>query len=230
MTSKKHEISLRDRKYAQTKLTLLNAALERLEERPFEEVGVKELCEAIPISEPTFFNYFPRKTDLLVYFIQLWTIEVSWHARQAAGTGSGLGAIEAIFEFTAQKAQAHPAVMGEIIAFQARMSERPDLANISLAERLLAFPELEGVEDLPAEGLDSILPAQLARAIDLGELPGDIDMETVFTSLVSIFFGVPVVMCRIAPAGIGSMYRRQLHLLWEGVRAGGARATTTANP
>jgi hypothetical protein len=74
------DFPLRQRKYARTKLALMNAALERLKDKSLEEISVRELCEEAEVSEATFFNYFPSKTDLLVYFVQLWTIEAGWHA------------------------------------------------------------------------------------------------------------------------------------------------------
>lgn len=219
-----NKIPLRERKYAQTKLAILDAVVEALERKPFEDIGVRELCQTVEISEPTFFNYFPRKSDVLIYFIQMWTIEVSWHARKAAGKGGGIGAIRAVFDFTAKQVVEHPRVMSEIIAFQARMTEPPEVGEITLAERLVAFPDLEGVDTLPAMGLESIFPEQINKAIALSELPADTDVQTVMISLAAIFFGVPMFMCARTPETIGAIYRAQLHLLWEGVRAGGTRS------
>src|SRR5215210_4290457 len=84
-------ISLRERKFAKTKLALLRAAVTRLEQKRLSEITVKELCEHVQVSEATFFNYFPRKDDLLHYFTRIWTLEVLLHARQAAGADAGLG-------------------------------------------------------------------------------------------------------------------------------------------
>ena len=218
------DIPLRERKYAQTKLAILEATLDQLLSKSFEAISIKGLCKHVQISEATFFNYFERKTDILVYFIQLWTIEVSWHAREAAGDNTGLGVIEAIFDFTARQSALHPTITREIIAFQATMdSDTCKPKPITLAERLLAFPKLTNLEDLPAEGLDSILPAQVIRAIKLGELPSDTDVGCAVLALVSIFFGIPLTMYKNDPNTIPDLYRQQLNLLWTGVRAGGCK-------
>ena len=217
------DIPLREKKYAQTKLALLEAAIEQLKDKPLEDIAIKDLCKQAQVSDATFFNYFTRKADILVYFIQLWSIEVSWHARQATGENTGLGVIETIFAFTAKQSANHPTLTSEITAFQARMREAPPLGNISLAERLLAFPDLTELETLPAEGLDSILPVHIKRAIEAGELPADTDVDCVLLALVSIFFGVPLVMFRVAAQNIGAIYYQQLNLLWAGVRAGGCK-------
>ena len=88
----------------------------------------------------------------------------------------------------------------------------------------MAFPDLTELETLLAEGLDSILPVYIKRAIDLGELPADTDVNCVLLALVSIFFGVPLIMFRIAPQQIAAIYHQQLNLLWAGVRAGGCQS------
>lgn len=214
-----NEIPLRERKFAQTKLALLHALLARLGSQPLEEITIRELCQAVPVSEATFFNYFPKKTDMLVYFIQLWSIEVGWHARHAAAQGSWLSAIETLFDFTASQGEANPAVMREIIAFQARLSEPPSIGNISQAERLLAFPTLDRLEELPDQGLDSLLRQYLQAAVEQGELPANSDITTLLVALCSVFFGVPLVLCHQAPGSIGAQYRQQLQLLWAGARA-----------
>ena len=73
----------RDRKLAQTRLALLTALRERLAERPLEEINVRELAEAADVSEATFYNHFPTKTDLAIYFVQLWSVDTGWHTAAA---------------------------------------------------------------------------------------------------------------------------------------------------
>jgi AcrR family transcriptional regulator len=212
-------LPLRARKYAQTKIGLLRAAIAALAERPLDLVPVKDLCAAVSISEASFFNYFPRKSDLLVYFVQLWSVEMAWHARRLAREKGGLAAIEGIFAVTARRIADHPAVMGEIIAHQARMSEAPELGEITLAERLLAYPDLDGIADVPAAGLDAIVPPLLEQAVASGELPRHVDRSAALLAIASIFFGVPIVFRRLDVAAIEPMYREQLRLVWAGLRA-----------
>ncbi len=207
------ELPLRDRKYARNKLNLLLAAFEQLKDRRFEEISVKALCEEVQVSEATFFNYFPKKNDLLLYFAQLWSIEVGWHARRVAAE-SGLAALEAIFEHMAGKAEEHPRAVSELIVFKARLQSYPEPREVTLAERLTAFPDLPGVENMPSHWLDSILMENLQRAKELGELAESVDLDMVVISLLSLYFGVPLVTALIAPGDIHAMYRQQLDLLW----------------
>jgi AcrR family transcriptional regulator len=210
-------IPLRERKFAQTKLKLAHAAVERLESQSLDGLSVAALCEATEVSEATFFNYFPRKGDLLVYVSRLWALEIAWHVR--ASGARGIAAVSAAFEQAARQIQQHPGAMGEIIGQQARLRERPAPAEFTRAERLLAFPDLEGIEDVPAGGLDSILVPNVDYAIESGELPSNTHRTMVLVALVSIFHGVPLALRLSNPGGIANMYRQQLALLWAGVRA-----------
>ena len=57
---------LRQRKFARTRLALAGALSKALVQQTLSEVSVKALCREAEVSEATFFNYFPRKEDILV--------------------------------------------------------------------------------------------------------------------------------------------------------------------
>jgi len=141
----KNRPSLRERKFAKTRLALANAASTHLETGPLETLSVKALCERVQISEATFFNYFPRKEDLVVYLDRLWTLELNWYGQQAMQQHQGLAVIESLFRYTSIQIQKKPGLMGEIIAHEARSRERHAGPEITMAERLLAFSDLEGI-------------------------------------------------------------------------------------
>lgn len=213
------KIPLRQRKFARTRLDLLAALVERLASRPLEEISVRELCEAASLSEASFFNYFPRKTDLLAYFIEIWSLEVGAHVARATRQGGARAGVEAIFAHTAEKVAEHPRVMAEVIAFQARMRDKPALGEITRAERLLAFPELPEAQDVTAQGLDDLLPPLLERAVKEGDLPKGTDRDGALLLLVSIFFGVPMILGPRAPRAIAGAYRAALDVVWKGLSA-----------
>jgi AcrR family transcriptional regulator len=224
------EISLRERKHAQTKLALLKAVIERLKENRLENISVKELCETIPISEVTFYNYFPQKTDLLIYFISLWNIEQSWHLQQWEQKLSNLEIIEAIFDLTARQVEGNLSVLSEALSFFVQKREKPVLKEISAAERLLSFPDLPGIENVLPKDIDrgeTVFALYLKRAIELGELPAETDLQTTLALLDSIFIGS--IMRLLGPVkdripvqseiSLRTLYRKQLQLIWSGLRA-----------
>jgi AcrR family transcriptional regulator len=218
----KPQISLRERKFAKTKLALLQAALDRLKTKRLSEVTVKELCEEVQVSEATFFNYFPKKDDLLHYFIQIWTLEVLFYAREAAGSEAGLVFVEHVFDFTGRQLAERPRLMLEIISHMAVDPHPSGCASsqaLSLAERLQALPECEDLECLNELKLPELFRPPLERAIERGELPASLEVETAVFGLLSIFFGVPLLLGCREPERIPVMYEQQLRLLWAGLRA-----------
>lgn len=215
--------SLRERKFARTRLALAEAATRHLEAAAFESLSVKTLCERVQISEATFFNYFPKKEDLVIYLDRLWTLELNWYGRQAAEQQHGLGVIDALFRYTAIQIQKKPGLMGEIIAHEARARERVPGIEITRAERLIAFPDLTGIDELSDDSLEALLRNSLESAIKQGELPANTALAAAMVALVSIFYGVPLAMQHANPAAIGAMYRQQLALLWAGLRGVAAK-------
>lgn len=214
-------MSLREKKFARTKQKLLDAALALMAQKPLEEVTVAEICHAAEVSYATFFNYFARKTDLLVYFIQLWSVEVSWRARMTYEEGGGsVAAIEAIFAHTASLCEKNPEVMEEIVAFQSRKRNMENISAIPLtiAEKALRFPQIEDFQELGDLGLESVLPPLIKTAIANGELPSGADVDGIMLSLAVIFLGTPVVVASHRMIGLGEAYKRQLALLWTGAR------------
>lgn len=214
--------SLRERKCARTKHALLRAALERLREKHLDEITVKELCEDVEVCEATFFNYFRKKTDLLHYFVQVWTLEVLHHAQAAAGADSGVAFIEAIFEYTGNKLANHPRVMLELIAHMAsnpHSGECQARAELSVAEMMEALPSWQDVECLPELNTPFLFRPALQRAMDRGELPAGLDIEETVLALLSVFFGVPLCLGAPSPERITAAYRHQLKLIWAGLRA-----------
>lgn len=210
--------SLRERKFARTRLALAEVTTRHLNSAPFETLSVKSLCERVQISEATFFNYFPKKDDLIAYLDKLWTLELSWYGSQAAAQHQGLAVIEALFRYTAIQVQKKPGLMGEIIAYEARDREHAPRPEITLAERMMAFPDLDGIEVIEVDNLETLLKTALTQAIKQKELPENTLIPAAMVGLVSIFYGVPLAIQHSNPASIGPMYRQQLELLWAGLR------------
>lgn len=216
------QLPLRERKFARTKLALLDAMLERLREKPLADITVRELCDVVEVSEATFFNYFKKKDDLLRYFVQIWTLEVSLVATEAAGEDGGVDYIGAVFEHTGRRIADNPRVMLEIIGY---ISSSPpeDLActpePLGAAERLQAFPDIEDVVAVEECEIDAMFRSGIERAKKRGELPERVDTEAAVAAVIAIFFGIPLWHAAREPAAVASLYAASLKTLWTGLRA-----------
>ena len=207
--------SLRERKFAKTKLALLEAAVIELEHCSLEGVSVKALCDRVDVSEATFFNYFPKKTDLLDYYIQLWNLELSWVCQQSEV--EGLALIDELFQRCARDFQKHTGMLTEIIAYLARQRSRVTAPELGLAERQKAFPKLVGIEEVEIQGLDRIWMSGLQQAVASGQLPKNTHIPTAIIGLAAIFYGVALMLCQSNAATIGSTYKQQLQIFWQGI-------------
>ena len=210
--------SLRERKFARTRLSLAEIVTHHLENAPLDALSVKALCERAQISEATFFNYFPKKEAIVVYLDKLWSLELNWYGLQVAAQQKGLSVIEALFRYAAIQIQKKPGLMGEIIAYQARERTHSPLPAITPAERMMAFRDLAGTEDIVEDSLETVFRNALQQAVEIGELPPNTLIAAAMAGLVSIFYGVPLAIQYSNPANIGPMYRQQLAVLWAGLR------------
>jgi AcrR family transcriptional regulator len=215
----KPRFSLRERKFARTRLAMADIVTHHLDNASLEALSVRALCERAQISEATFFNYFPKKDDIIVYLDKLWSLELNWYGRQAASQKRGLAVIEALFRYTAIQVQKKPGLMGEIIAHEARARDHSARPEITPAERAMAFSDLDGIEEIGEDSLETVLRTALQQAIDQGELPENTLISTAMVGLVSIFYGVPLAIQHSNPSGIAAMYRQQMEVLWAGLRA-----------
>lgn len=203
----------RQKKYAKTKTALLNALLEELDNKPLAEVVIRELCNTAEVSEPTFFNYFDSKHHMLVYFIQLWSIEMNALAVECeAANTSYTETIKSIFIKTAEQIIEHPRVMLEVIAFQAQ-SPQLNPHTISEGEKWLFFDAVEGVEDLEGMGLESILPPLIYKAVTAGELDKNCDQEILFLTLSALFMGTSLLVLQHDPKLLPGAFAAQLDLV-----------------
>ncbi len=218
---KEQKISLRERKYAQTKIDLVKAAIDLMQEKRLKDIAVKELCEAIPISEVTFYNYFPKKTDLMGYVAQLWGTEMHWHIRKWEQEKSALKVIESLFALAAQKIEENPVVLSEALRVFVQKLKKPCFKKLSVAERLIAFPDLPGIEEIEVVDMEfsELVHPYLEQAAASGELPQQCDTMAVAAMLETLHIGAMMKIHWKGNLPLQSLYYQQLQIIWDGLWA-----------
>lgn len=206
-------LPLREKKFARVRLEILSVVLQLLKERSLADISVREICELAQVAPATFFNYFPSKEDVLVYYMQLWSISVTLQCRAVTAQRTVLDAIVNVFDFTAHEIEQNPRLMFEIIAYIAHVSEPPHPPSLTRAELLLVFPDLPGATDVETQTIDELFTTQLKQAFHAGELPSSLSTEALALLLKTIFYGVPLANRRESIHSIRRAYHEVLDVL-----------------
>jgi AcrR family transcriptional regulator len=206
-------LPLREKKFARVRLAILSVVLQLMKERSLADISVREICELAQVAPATFFNYFRSKEDVLVYYMRLWSIPVTLQCRAVAALKSMLDAIVTVFDYTAREMEQYPRLMFEIIAYIAQATEPPHLPALTRAERLLAFPNLPGADEVEPQSIDELFTALLTQAVRAGELPSTLETEAMALLLKTIFYGVPLATRREGIVAIRRAYHEALEIL-----------------
>ena len=212
------DLSRRERRPAEKRLALLDAAVLATRRTPLAAVPIAALCEAADVSNGTFFHYFRQKSDLWVYFLKLWSIELGWRLDRWADAERGRASIEAIFDWTAQGIEAHPRFLLEVVGVLAERGQTDwfDVVEVTRADVLLRFADAPGIEQVAPLPPSELLRAEVARAIARRELPARTDANGAALLLQSVFTGVPLALAR-SPRRIAGQYRTQVRVVWNGL-------------
>ncbi|MCG8635409.1 MAG: TetR/AcrR family transcriptional regulator [Desulfobacterales bacterium] len=224
--TKLSDIPLRERKQSRTRLAIYDASQALLKDRYLSEIKVEEICEMVEISRGTFFKYFTRKVDLITYAIRLWSVETGWEVEQMDPGDLGITFIYDLFHRAAENMKINPYFWREMMALKIFEPETINRLNqnqvtlISLADRLMRFPDKPGIEDIPEGTILTFLKKSLKTAVEKEELPGNLDIDSTLISLTSILYGVPMMMSGYTDlTHLPDEYDRQLNILWTGLRS-----------
>jgi AcrR family transcriptional regulator len=207
---------LRERKFARTKIALMNEFIARMKTSQFDDISIQEICKSVEVSDGTFFNYFPEKVDIVNYYRQLFFLSIIWKARKATQAGKYLALINAVFEKLAQ-GQDNLNIVHQILSIMLIQKGKPRTVDISDIEKQLAFPDCEGIEEMPIIFIDVFFEECLRGAIKNGELPVNTDVEDVLISLITIMGGTVLAAKLRDIKDRKYHYARQLKLLWKGL-------------
>ena len=175
-------IPLRERKYATQKLKILDAFDKKLKEKSLADISVKEIAHELEISEMTFFNYFSSKKEVLIYFIELWSLEM-----QILIEGKEpIASIYLIFEETAKVIEKNLNLFMEIVSSMALYGMAKKEIVIGQAERILRFDldityEVGGFKELLMPLLERMEQEENKKRV-------------IYTSLHNACFSTPLLM------------------------------------
>jgi len=201
------QLPLREKKYATQKLKILDAFDEKLKTKSLADISVKEIAAELEISEMTFFNYFGSKKEVLIYFIELWSLEMQIHIEGKEPIES----IYLIFEETAKTIEKNPNLFMEIVSAMALSGVAKKDISITKAERILRF----GMDVPYSEGgfFDIIVP--LLAQIESSKK----SLERVYLALFNTCFAMPLAMKDPRFGSLKERYFEQLEFILKGYQS-----------
>jgi len=200
------KLSLREKKYATQKLKILDTFDEKLKQKSLNDISVKEIANELDISEMTFFNYFGSKKEVLIYFIELWSLQMQIHIEGKRAKE----AIYTIFKETAKTIENNPNLFMEIVSTMALQGMSKKDLTITKAERVLRFGK---DVDYKEGGFRELVMPLLERL----DLPKE-DDSFIYTSLFNTCFATPLLMNSPEFGALKDRYLEQLDRILEGVQ------------
>ena len=217
MARSKKDFTLREKKYAKTKIALTREFMNRMKTTRFSEISIKDVCEKVDVSEGTFYNYFPRKADVIKYYFVLTFLKIVWTIECRKDRMSYRGKIEHVFDAISDESQ-EPFLFYEIISV--KTSEGLDhhkKLDLTDAEKVLGFPDCPGIEKIQATTMENYFAEILKSARKSGRLPAGFSVDDIVRSLMAMIIGVPFAIDIKDFKKLKQVYKTQLALLWSGL-------------
>ena len=213
----KTKYSLREKKYAKTKIALASAFIERLKSTRFADISIKDVCANVEVSEGTFYNYFPSKADLASYFKTLTLLKIAWAVKKREKELRPLELIEYIFDLILKDVE-QPFLFYEIVSIFTAERVKPDKESaLTEAEKSYAFPECHEIEKISVVTLGDLFSQIIENGQKKGGLSKNIKTHDVVLALMAIVVGVPLVIEIEDFDKLKKLYRSQLSLIWKAV-------------
>ena len=78
MITRTKDFTLREKKYAKTKISLSREFVNRMKSTRLSDISIKEVCRKVEGSEGTFYKYYPHKTASVNYSNKFKMIRLMW--------------------------------------------------------------------------------------------------------------------------------------------------------
>ncbi len=136
--------SKREKNAASNKVKILKYVFTESKDRNFTDIQVVEICSFVGISKVTFFKYFTRKEDILLYFKSVFTLRIIIELKQKEL--DGIKALSYIVQQFANEYSARPSLVLGLIHYFTDSTQYINPIHVKPAERNLLYSNLESLE------------------------------------------------------------------------------------
>lgn len=209
-------MGLRKEKAARLKVQILENTLKLIGKKPFEDLYVDDLCAKVKISKVTFFKYFPRKEDLLLYFFRVWCLERAVELKSKPK--EGLQAIYYLSDMLSESCERYPGLTLSLLGYLADVKRTPKPFPVKAEEKVILYPNNEDIHLLEIQSLDQMLERFTLEAIFKKEFTKASSTRDITNLLLANMLGSIVAghINQISP--LKFFFRKNIDMLLKGLQ------------
>ncbi len=208
-------MSLRKEKAAKLKLLILENTLKMVGKKSFEDIFVDDICEKVKISKVTFFKYFPKKEDLLLYYFRVWCLEraVDQHEKKK----EGLQGVNYLFDKLSDSCESYPGLMLSLIGYISDFRRPPKPFPLKVEEKQLLFPAIQDVNKIEILSIEQCIEQFTLEAIFKKEITKISSTKDIANLFMTLFYGSVITahLNQLSPAKF--YFRRNLDMVVKGL-------------
>jgi AcrR family transcriptional regulator len=209
-------MGLRKEKAARLKVQIIDNTLKLIGKKPFEDLYVDDLCAKVKISKVTFFKYFPRKEDLLLYYFRLWCLERAVDLRSRPK--EGLAGIYYLSDKLSESCEHYPGLMLSLLGYLADVKRTPKPFPVKVEEKVILHPTIADIQTYEILSLDQMLEKFILEAIFRKEFTKSSSTRDMTNLFLTILLGSIVTghINQISP--LRFFFRKNIDLLLKGLQ------------
>jgi AcrR family transcriptional regulator len=183
MTTVTKAPSLRARKKAATRESILRVAVELFSKSGFDQPTIDRIAAKAGVGKGTVYNYFTTKEDILVAFM----------AEQEARVQARVG------EF-AERDEPLARILSRLVRYQFRLKEpHHAFARVLLAQLILRGPDLQEYIARMQEHIDPALTLLFTRLRERRLVRSDLDVDSLVDGFKALHFGLSCLWAMEGP-------------------------------
>jgi len=208
-------ITLRAKKMARQKYAIAQAFARQLEKVGYEDVIIKELCSQLEISEGTFYNYFPKKLDVVLYIMDCLFIRVVWEVMQLPKEMPVKEKVYRFFDLATNQIQ-HPNVLIQFLSvgISHKIHQRVGVLTPLEISFLL---DSDTLMEFPYSSFFEFFEYLIKEAKELGQLPANCRVKDGVAAHIITFLGGVVLKENPQFGDLKDIWKHQLDIVWKGL-------------
>lgn len=201
------EANMRERKKEATKASILNTAIDLINERGFSETTMQMIAGAADVALRTLYNYFPSKEAIVATYVQMSVKnEQDKYWGRLAELDTTMERLQLLCRISAQWMRDN-AVLAEI--YTLKMDPRSYICGHFMT-------------DLPRSGLEELISEILAMGQQLGDVTRSAPLEVLARQFLGFYhFSILTWLCDTSQ-DLEAIFRQGIGLLYTGIEEKGS--------